>query len=109
MQTTYVGIAAFLVLVYISQWVRSQRIQEICQWVSKYSYAIFLVHHIVIYYVMMTFNLYAITHVESYLIFLGFCVVIAILSKILFDVDYYINKGIGKLISRKQKTIVEGK
>lgn len=103
LQTTYVGIAAFLVLVYISQWVRSQRIQEICQWVNKYSYAIFLVHHIVIYYVMMTFNLYAITHVESYLIFLGFCVVIAILSKILFDVDHYINKGVGKLISRKQK------
>lgn len=102
-QVTYVGIAAFLILVYIAQFIHSKKCKYLFEWISKYSYAIFLIHHILIYNIMLTFNLYTITHIESYLIFLGFCVVIAILSQILFDVDHYVNKGVSKLLSRKQK------
>ncbi|MDE5966705.1 MAG: acyltransferase [Lachnospiraceae bacterium] len=101
-QTTYVGIAAFLVLVFVSQMVKNELFKGICAWISKYSYAIFLVHHIVIYYVMMTFDLYSITHIESYLLFLGFCVVVAVLSKLLYDLDFQINKGIKKLMSANE-------
>lgn len=97
-QTTYIGIAAFLFLVYISRFVQnSNMIEKVCTWLSKYSYAIFLVHHIVIWYVMMTFDLYAITHLESYLIFFGLGVVIAILSKILFETDQWLEKQVAKI------------
>lgn len=41
LQTTYVGVLSFLILVYISYFVRHKLWHEICDIVSKYSYAIF--------------------------------------------------------------------
>ena len=102
-QTTYIGIASFLILVYISYYVKNQKIQTICAWISKYSYAIFLVHHVVIYWTMGTFNLYAMTHLQSYLIFFGLCFVIAIMSQLLYYVDAKVGKGCSILLNRFQR------
>lgn len=99
-QTTYIGIASFLILVYISYYVKNQKIQTICAWISKYSYAIFLVHHVVIYWTMGTFNLYAMTHLQSYLIFFGLCFVIAIMSELLYYVDAKVGKGCSILLNK---------
>lgn len=108
-QTTYIGIASFLILVYISYYVKSEKIQAICAWISKYSYAIFLVHHIVIYCVMGTFNLYAMTHLQSYLIFFGLCFVIAIMSEMLYYVDAKVGKGCSLLFQRFRQIAVADK
>ena len=99
-QTTYVGISAFLLLVFISQYAQKANIVcKICSFVSKYSYAIFLVHHVIIWYTMMKFDLYSISHLESYLIFIGLFVVILLLSKILFEVDKFVEKEAKQLFS----------
>lgn len=99
-QTTYIGIAAFLVLVYISQYVKSEKVHAVCAWISKYSYAIFLTHHIIIYTLVTGFNVLEMSHSESYLIFFGLCFVIAVTSVILYKVHDYIMKGIAVLYGK---------
>lgn len=105
-QTTYIGISTFLVLVYLAWFLQNIDVfQRICSWISKYSYPIFLVHHIVIWYTMITFDLYSITHVESYLIFLGLCVVIVILSKILYETDRIMEKQVSTIFNKLKQYI----
>lgn len=45
-QTTYVGIAAFLVLTFIAKYMECGVVKAICSFLSKYAYAIFLIHHL---------------------------------------------------------------
>ena len=47
-QTTYIGISVFLILVLISYLADTAILQSICKSISKYSYAIFLTHHIIL-------------------------------------------------------------
>lgn len=91
-QTTYIGIASFLVLVYVAGFVKNKNVHAICAWISKYSYAIFLTHHITIFVFMGKFNLTSMVHLESYMVFFGLCFVIAVSSVILFIVDKYVEK-----------------
>ncbi len=105
-QTTYIGIASFLVIVYISYFIKSQKVFSICKWISKYSYAIFLTHHIIIYLLMSRFNLTTVIRSQSYLIFFGLCFIISIASVVLFKADVIIRSGCSKLfafILRKNK------
>ena len=93
-QTVYIGIASFVFLVYISQFIKSDKILLTCRWISKYSYAIFLTHHIIIYLLMSRFNLTVMTRSQSYLVFFGMCFVIAIASVVLFKTDAIIRKAV---------------
>ena len=90
MQTTYVGIASFLVLVYLSYFMENRW----CQWgasiISKYSYAIFLVHHVIIGCMMATFDLTTITRLHSYLLFMTISVVIAFMAFLLYHFHSYL-------------------
>ena len=47
--TTLVGIACFLILVVLAPWVEIGPVREAVALVSKYSYPVFLVHHVIIY------------------------------------------------------------
>lgn len=76
LQTTYVGIAAFCVLVFIAQFIKWEWLQNICRIIGKYSYAVFLVHHVLIYKITATFDMANISRTNSYLLFL-LCVVSA--------------------------------
>ena len=89
-QTTYVGIATFLVLVFISQFFKFAVAENICSEIGKYSYAIFLVHHQVISQITSKFNLDTLTRGNSYVLFLLCLSVTFILSKILFDTEKYL-------------------
>lgn len=79
-QTTYVGIASFLALVYLSNVLKCAPVEFVCGKLSKYSYAIFLVHHVVIGKMMERFNLVEISVGKSYLLFLFTCCVIAVFA-----------------------------
>lgn len=79
-QTTYVGISAFLVLVFVSEYLKFSVVEKFTQFISKYSYAIFLVHHVLFYRVTGYFDLYHISTAQSYLIFAGSCCLIMVLS-----------------------------
>lgn len=47
--TTLVGISCFLILVVVSRYIAIKPVRAAVGWVSKYSYPIFLVHHVVIF------------------------------------------------------------
>lgn len=96
LQTTYVGIASFLLLVYLSYFLKYKIIQIPCNIISKYSYAIFLVHHVVIARMMGSFNLQTITHLESYILFFACCGVIAIFTFLLYQIHGCIMKQVNQ-------------
>ncbi len=98
-QTTYVGIASFLVCVYVSGIVKCAPVESICGKLSKYSYAIFLVHHVVIANIMGKINLSEISVGESYLLFAGICCVIALCAWVLYQVHY----SLMRLLIREKK------
>ena len=79
-QTFYVGISSFLVLVFIANYIRLDSARNIFQVISKYSYACFLVHHFIIYRVAEKVDLNNMTRKASYMIFLWCVVLIAFFS-----------------------------
>lgn len=100
LQTTYVGIASFLVLVFLSYYLRFPICEKFSNLISKYSYAIFLVHHVIIAEIMARFDLVNISVKKSYLLFAVICVVIAVFAWILFHVHAFIMSRI-KALSKK--------
>lgn len=92
-QTTYVGIAAFLLFIYLGELCKKNNIiVGITKVLCKYSYAIFLVHHYIIAYVMGKFDLNNITILESYILFVLICCMIGIFARLLYDGNKYIFK-----------------
>ena len=90
-QTTYVGIASFLLLIYLSNFAdHSMIIKAFCNVLCKYSYPIFLVHHYIIAYFMGLFDLNNITVLESWILFILICCVIALFAKLLYNINNYI-------------------
>lgn len=85
-QTTYVGIASFVVLVYLSYYVKFAPVEKFCSLISKYSYAIFLVHHVIIAKVMASVDLVNISVKRSYALFAVTCCLIAVFAWILYAV-----------------------
>ncbi len=77
--------------------------------ISKYSYATFLVHHVVIERMMKTFNLMEISVLYSYILFIVVCVVVAFFAWLLYNVHDKIIKKICYFymeeIQRKKKTL----
>lgn len=102
LQTTYVGIAAFLVLAFVSDYLKFAGIERICSVISKYSYAIFLVHHVIIIAMMGTFDLMNITRFNSYLLFFTCCLVIALFAKLLFELHRMVMKEVSLFFKPKE-------
>ena len=100
LQTTYVGIASFIVLVFLSYYLKFSACEKFCDVISKYSYAIFLVHHVIIAGIMARFDLVNISVKKSYLLFAAICVVIAVFAWILFHIHAFIMGRI-KVLSKK--------
>ncbi len=76
-QSTYIGIAMFLVLVYVADFLKWFPFRRACSLICKYSYSIFIVHHIIILEMTAKMNMVEITKLYSYLLFLCCCCVIA--------------------------------
>lgn len=81
-QTTYIGISAFLFLTFVANYVAFNLVKKICAFLTKFSYAIFLCHHYIIYRVTERFDFSILKTYHSYLIFL-LCVVIIVLVSML--------------------------
>ena len=92
--TTFVGIAAFVILAVLAEFLDRQPIRKVIAWVSKYSYAIFLVHHVII---MVMFSLSPITTygtAAKYFAFGNICVLTGVCGYVLFHVHRYVMKGV---------------
>ncbi|WP_084402877.1 acyltransferase family protein [Schaalia suimastitidis] len=90
--TTVVGIAVFLLLVALSEYVAILPLREGISLVAKYSYPIFLVHHVVIY---KLFNYSGIqwqtfTSVQLYMFFVAICVISFALSLVLDRITMHV-------------------
>lgn len=85
-QTVYVGIAAFLMLVFIAEQLKNCKpLCKLSSAVCKYSYAIFIVHHVIILRVADYFDLYKLTVQESYVVFAGCCFIIIPAAILLYE------------------------
>lgn len=100
-QTTYVGIMAFLLLTFISQFVNCAVICKICQFFSKYCYPIFLIHHFIIYKITDKVDFYAISKWENCGVF-SICVAVILISSILL---YYLEAMIKSGATRVRKKV----
>lgn len=103
-QTTYVGMAAFLFLSWLGTYAEKVHlISKISAVVSKYSYAIFLVHHQTIRAIASTFDLNNISILESYILFLLCSLIVALLSKLLYDFHGKVMRAIRGCYSKEQQ------
>lgn len=78
--TAVVGIAAFLILVVLARYVAIGPVRVLIEWVAKYSYAIFLVHHVVIMRLFMMLDTSAFLPIQFAMMFLASLVIIALLA-----------------------------
>lgn len=95
----FIGYTLFIVLGYIGQKVKNITIQQIFSTISKYSYAVFLVHH---YIIMKVENTFQNTHLrlsETIFLYITCWIVISICAKIL----YIINKNILNFFKKEKK------
>ncbi len=79
-ELTLSGISLFFVLVFISNFIKWDNIQRIISVISKYSFAIFLTHHVIIYHFLGRFKGKELSTTETYTLFLLTCIVILIIS-----------------------------
>lgn len=85
-KTTYIGISFFIVLVFISSFIKNDICKRICHLISKYSYAVFLTHHVIIDMICNHIPMESLNTAMRYMLFLGICLVIAVASFVLFEV-----------------------
>lgn len=84
LQVIYTGISTFIVLVWISNFIKANWIKSICRTISKYSYACFIIHHTVIYKIIPNVNLNTISHAQSYLLFGYVCIMVCVATYLLY-------------------------
>lgn len=106
LQTTYVGILSFLFLVYVSYFVKEKWSHAFCGLVSKYSYAIFLVHHVIIAKMMSTFDLGSMSKLHSYALFVTICIVISFFAGLLYELHGRMMKFITCMSEKNDHSIV---
>ena len=99
---TIVGICTFAVIVYVAKWLDIQPIRVPVNSVSKYSYAIFLVHHILISQVFTIVDCTSLSHSDGYLLFFVDFAMIMTLSMVLYQFEKKTTEYIRKMI-RKAK------
>ena len=95
----FIGYNLFIVLGYIGQKIENITIQKIFVTISKYSYAVFLVHHYIIMKVENTFQNTNLKLEETICLYITCWIVISICAKIL----YMINKSVLNFCKKEPK------
>ena len=99
-QVLYIGIASFLFLMYVSEFFKNfTSIKDFCNYISKYSYAIFLTHHVIITYMTSTFVLDNLSKKGSYILFLCCFIVTLYSSQCLFKLEKKVMSMINRYIA----------
>ncbi|MDV3426449.1 MAG: acyltransferase [Bacillota bacterium] len=105
---TITGIALFFVLTYIAQYVKNKNMQNLFYVISRYSFAVFLVHHVVIGQVVERFRGVTISLPETYCLFVFTCTIITILSVYLFKMSNKFNRFLGGLLNTNRHVYQNG-
>lgn len=109
-QVLYIGIVSFNILIFISEFVKKSKvIVDISNYISKYSYSIFLTHHVIIAYVTSTFILNDLSKKGSCVLFLICCSLTMIISKWLYNIEKKVVSKVKDYISNvNYKKLKEG-
>ncbi len=78
--TALVGISTFLILVAVARYVAIGPVRLLIEWGAKYSYPIFLVHHVVIMRLFMVMDTSAFLPIQFAMMFLASLIIIAALA-----------------------------
>jgi len=98
------GVLLFIILVYISKHFTDIRIRKPFEILSKHSYAIFLVHHVVIQKIEHRFSGMYLDNIEVFYMFYACVIITAVLAKLLFELTNYILKNTEEKIMLKIKS-----
>lgn len=101
---TITGISIFIILAYIGQYIKQKIFKDLIIVISKYSYAAFLVHHVIIKKILTGFNGRHISVPESLCLFVITCIVIITASVILHNLT---NMGLAAITGYKKERVVE--
>ena len=97
------AVVSFFIFVYISKFITSIKIRKVFEILSKYSYAIFLVHSFVIKEVLAIFKGKTLNDIEGTGVFLIIVAIIGILSKLLYLLTELITTKIMKFKNKSKK------
>ncbi|MCM3492835.1 acyltransferase [Paenibacillus lactis] len=89
-KVTIIGISAFFVLFYLAQHISNSKFRSVLNEISKYSYAVFLTHHVIMMEIIRKFNGMALTAIEALNLFIISCVVISIVSVYLLKISNHV-------------------
>lgn len=87
------GAAVFIALIFVSQLISVGPVRRVCALLGKYSYAVFLVHHVIILRLAEGFDLAALTRRDTALLFGAYLVFTAMASAALYWLDGKVRKG----------------
>lgn len=97
------AVISFFLFVYVSKFITNKFIKKVFEVLSKYSYAIFLLHSFVIKEVLTMFEGKTLSNIEGIGVFFIIVAIIAILSKLLYMLTSYIMKKIQDLKNKRNK------
>lgn len=100
------AVISFFLFVYISKFITNKKIKKVFEVLSKYSYAIFLLHSFVIKEVLNRFQGKTVNNIEGIGIFILICIIIGIFSKLLYILTEYITKKVSELIKVNKKFLL---
>lgn len=88
----YIVIAAllFIVLAYIAEKIKCKPIEFVSSTISKYSYSVFLVHHVVIVKYLLRFKSYDLSLAEGLLLQFVMVCIIGFYAKLLYELNGYV-------------------
>lgn len=92
------GAMVFIALIFVSQLISVGPVRRVCALLGKYSYAVFLVHHVIILRLVEGFDLAALSRRDTALLFGAYLVFTAMASAALYWLDGKVRKGIAALV-----------
>jgi len=85
-----ISACAFVILVYFAQFIKSQKTMNLFSGISKYTYAAFLVHHQLVFYLIKGLNLASLPKRQLALLFFIYLVTTGGLAVMIFKINAYI-------------------
>ena len=100
-KVTITGISSFFVLVYITKFISNVHIRKVFETISKYSFAIFLVHNTILKRVILNFRGKILTSSELFCALIITFIIIVIVSRVLFKSSKNVSKYFSDLVLDK--------
>lgn len=92
------GAVVFVVLIFVADWIGFGPVRRLCALLGKYSYAVFLVHHVIILRLVEGFDLGALTRRDTALLFFAYLVFTAMAASVLHWLDGKVRTGFSHLV-----------